>query len=126
MPAVNPCESTISNSTKYVPAVVKTCWAVKVEDQEASQTPSPSQSQRAWSVALGSGSVDEDASNATELFTLGYGGGTVDWAGGCPRGASVAVMDGAWGNGPVAPTTQPLYEPGGVALPVHAAVSLSP
>src|SRR3989442_1620604 len=48
---------------------------VRVEDNGVSQTPSPSQSQRAWSVALGSGSVEEDASNATELFTLGYGGG---------------------------------------------------
>src|SRR2546426_12689404 len=98
MPAVNPCESTISNSTKYVPAVVKTCWAVKVEDQEASQTPSPSQSHRAWSVALGSGSVDEDASNATELFTLGYGGAEGNRAGGGAGGAAGTTSEAGGGN----------------------------
>src|SRR2546426_8735248 len=105
MPAVNPCESTISNSTKYVPAVVKTCWAVKVEDQEASQTPSPSQSHRAWSVALGSGSVDEDASNATELFTLGYGGGKGNRAGGGPGAAPGAATTPGWESVPFVPGT---------------------
>src|SRR2546422_10303759 len=103
MPAVNPCESTISNSTKYVPAVVKTCWAVKVEDQEASQTPSPSQSHRAWSVALGSGSVDEDASNATELFTLGYGGAKGNRGGGGAGARGAAGTGAGWGSGPVVP-----------------------
>src|SRR2546425_5382586 len=105
MPAVNPCESTISNSTKYVPAVVKTCWAVKVEDQEVSQTPSPSQSHRAWSVALGSGSVDEDASNATELFTLGYGGAEVNRGVGGPGAATATPAHRGWGNIPLGPLT---------------------
>src|SRR3989442_14092821 len=105
MPAVKSCESAISNSTKYVTAVVKTCWAVKVEDQEASQTPSPSQSPRAWSVALGSGSVDEAASNATELFTLGYGGAKVNRAVGGPGAATVTVIDAVWESVPFVPVT---------------------
>src|SRR2546425_537755 len=122
MPAVNPCESTISNSTKYVPAVVKTCWAVKVEDQEASQTPSPSQSHRAWSVALGSGSVDEDASNATELFTLGYGGANVNRAVGGPGAATATATDAVWESVPFVPVTMTVYEPGVEPLVVHVDV----
>src|SRR2546427_801625 len=68
---------------------------VRVEDSGVSQTPSPSQSQRAWSVALGSGSVDEDASNATELFTLGYGGAKANWAVGGGAAAGTG-SEGVW------------------------------
>src|SRR2546426_10299056 len=85
---------------------------VRVEDSGVSQTPSPSQSQRAWSVALGSGSVDEDASNATELFTLGYGGAKGDWAVGGPGAATVTVIDAGWESVPVGPVTMTVYEPG--------------
>src|SRR3989442_213034 len=75
---------------------------VRVEDSGVSQTPSPSQSQRAWSVALGSGSVDEDASNATELFTLGYGGAKEDRGRGGPGRANPRtrhVLRGSRGTG---------------------------
>src|SRR2546422_8076804 len=85
---------------------------VRVEDNGVSQTPSPSQSQRAWSVALGSGSVDEDASNATELFTLGYGGAKANWAVGGPGAATVTVIDAPWGSVPFLPGAMTGYEPG--------------
>src|SRR3989441_9328510 len=85
---------------------------VRVEDSGVSQTPSPSQSQRAWSVALGSGSVDEDASNATELFTLGYGGGKAKRAGGGSGRAAVAGSHAGWETGPVAPPTMTGHQPG--------------
>src|SRR2546428_13912101 len=98
---------------------------VRVEDSGVSQTPSPSQSQRAWSVALGSGSVDEDASNATELFTLGYGGGKVNWAVGAGA-ATVAVIDAVWGSGPFVPVTTTVEEPGGVPPTVHAGGCVPP
>src|SRR3989475_11843535 len=122
MPAVNPCESTISNSTKYVPAVVKRCSIVNVEDQEVSQTPSPSQSHRACNVALGSGSVDEDASNATELFTLGYGGAKVNRAVGGPGAMTVTATDAVWESVPFVPVTMTVYEPGVDPLVVHVDV----
>src|SRR5256712_9673465 len=85
---------------------------VRVEDKGVAQTPSPAESQRAWSVALGSGSVDEDASNATELFTLGYGGAKVNWAVGGPGAATVTVMDAVWESVPFVPVTMTVYEPG--------------
>src|SRR2546422_9908714 len=86
---------------------------VRVEDSGVSQTPSPSQSQRAWSVALGSGSVDEDASNATELFTLGYGGGEGDRGRGGARGTPGGRVGPGGGSGPVVPPTRTGEEPGG-------------
>src|SRR6266571_188974 len=92
MPDVNPCESRTSNLTKYAPAVVKTCSMVRVEDHGVSQTPSPSQSHRACKVALGSPSVDAEASKATELFTLGDGGANVNRAVG-PVAATVTAHD---------------------------------
>src|SRR2546427_1181328 len=95
---------------------------VRVEDSGASQTPSPSQSQRAWSVALGSGSVDEDASNATELFTLGYGGAKVNRAVGGPGAATVTVIDAVCDSVPFVPVTMTVYEPGVDPLIVHVDV----
>src|SRR3989442_2136553 len=88
----------------YSPAVVKTCWIVRSEDHGVSQTPSACQSQRACNVALGSGSVDEDASNAAELFTLGYGGVNVNPAL-RPDTAPLSAMDAAWGSAPFVPPT---------------------
>src|SRR2546427_115275 len=95
---------------------------VRVEDSGVSQTPSPSQSQRAWSVALGSGSVDEDASNATELFTLGYGGAKVNRAVGGPGAATVTVIDAVCDSVPFVPVTMTVYEPGVDPLIVHVDV----
>src|SRR2546425_11184267 len=92
---------------------------VRVEDSGVSQTPSPSQSQRAWSVALGSGSVDEDASNATELFTLGYGGAEGKRAVGGPGGAAATATDAVWESVPFVPVTMTGYEAGGGPLVVH-------
>src|SRR2546425_11008931 len=94
----------------YSPAVVKTCWIVRSEDHGVSQTPSACQSQRACNVALGSGSVDEDASNAAELFTLGYGGVNLDRARG-PGAATVTAVGAAWGNAPVLPGTVCAHHP---------------
>jgi len=123
MRSVNPYESRISNLTKYTPALVKACWAVRVEDQGVSHTPSPSQSQRACKVALGSGSVDDEASKATELFTLGYGGLNVNRAVGGPAVATtVTAIDAVWESVPFVPVTTTVYEPGVVPLTVHADV----
>src|SRR3989442_8205275 len=94
---------------------------VRVEDSGVSQTPSPSQSQRAWSVALGSGSVDEDASNATELLTFGYGGVKVNRAVG-PVVAIVTAMDAVWDSVPLVPVTTTVYDPGAPPLITHADV----
>src|SRR2546422_6043855 len=95
---------------------------VRVEDSGVSQTPSPSQSQRAWSVALGSGSVDEDASNATELFTLGYGGAKVNRGVGGPGGATATAADAVWESVPFVPGTMTVYEPGVEPLVGHVDV----
>src|SRR2546422_7504900 len=86
------------------------CSMVRVEDHGVSQTPSPSQSQRACRVALGSGSVDEEASKKTELSTRGNGGGKVDPGVG-PRVAIVTAIDAAWGSGPFLPVRTTRYEP---------------
>src|SRR3989442_8311092 len=94
---------------------------VRVEDSGVSQTPSPSQSQRAWSVALGSGSVDEDASNATELLTFGYGGVKVNRAVG-PVVAIVTAMDAVWDSVALVPVTTTVYDPRAAPLIVHADV----
>src|SRR5436309_13840657 len=83
---------------------------VRLEDQGVSQMPSPSQSQRACKVARGSESVDEDASNDTELFTLGYGGLKVNRAAG-PVAATVTAIDAVWDTVPVCPVTTNVYEP---------------
>src|SRR3989442_5956855 len=103
----------------YSPAVVKTCWIVRSEDHGVSQTPSACQSQRACNVALGSGSVDEDASNAAELFTLGYGGVNVNRAVG-PDAAAVTAMDAVWGSAPFVPGTTTVYEPSAAPLILQA------
>src|SRR2546428_2421631 len=110
MPDVNPCESRTSNLTKYAPAVVKMCSMVRVEDHGVSQTPSPSQSQRACRVALGSGSVDEEASKKTELSTRGNGGGKVNRAVG-PDVAIVTAIDAGWGSVPFVPVMTTVVEP---------------
>src|SRR5438445_4569926 len=99
---------------------------VRVEDSGVSQTPSPAQSQRAWSVALGSGSVDEDASNATELFTLGYGGAKVNRAVGGPGATTVTVIDAVCESVPFVPVTMTVYEPGVDPLIVHVDVWVPP
>src|SRR3989442_8996425 len=95
---------------------------VRVEDSGVSQAPSPSQSQRAWSVALGSGSVDEDASNATELFTLGYGGAKVNRAVGGPGATTGTVIDAVCESVPFVPVTMTVYEPGVDPLILHVDV----
>src|SRR2546428_8171309 len=95
---------------------------VRVEDSGVSQTPSPSRSQRAWSVALGSGSVDEDASNATELFTLGYGGAKGNRAVGGPGATTGAVIDAVCESVPFVPLTMTGDEPGVDPLIVHVDV----
>src|SRR3989442_9417550 len=105
----------------YSPAVVKTCWIVRFEDHGVSQTPSACQSQRACKVALGSGSVDEDASNAAELFTLGYGGVNVNRAVG-PDAATVTAMDAVWDSAPFVPVTVTVYDPSAAPLIVQADV----
>src|SRR5256712_5382568 len=99
---------------------------VRVEDNGVSQTPSPSQSQRAWSVALGSGSVDEDASNATELFTLGYGGAKGNRTVGGPRAATATAIDAVCESGPFVPVTMTGYEPGVRPLIGHGDVWVPP
>src|SRR2546430_17114002 len=80
---------------------------VRLEDQGVSQMPSPSQSQRACKVARGSESVDEEASNDTELFTLGYGGGKGNPGAG-PVGAPPRARAAARGTLPGAPGSQAL------------------
>src|SRR5438132_1144969 len=92
---------------------------VRVEDSGVSQTPSPSQSQRAWSVALGSGSVDEDASNATELFTLGYGGAKVNRAVGGPGATTATVIEVVRTRDPFVPVTVTAYDPAVELASVH-------
>src|SRR5947209_522420 len=121
MPDVNPCESRTSNLTKYAPAVVKTCSMVRVEDHGVSQTPSPSQSHRACKVALGSPSVVEEASKATELFTLGDGGANVNRAV-SPVAATVTAIDAVCDSVPSVPVTTTVYEPKAVPLSVQADV----
>src|SRR2546426_12290645 len=90
------------------------CSIVRLDDNGVSQAPSPSQSQRACRVALGSGSVDEEASKKTELSTRGNGGGKANRAVG-PDVAIVAAIDAVGDSGPVVPgmTTvdEPLAEP---------------
>src|SRR2546422_10925944 len=78
------------------------CSMVRVEDHGVSQTPSPSQSQRACRVALGSGSVDEEASKKTELSTRGNGGVKVNRAVG-PGVAIVTAIDAVWDSVPFVP-----------------------
>src|SRR5438309_10147752 len=65
------CESWICKVTAYVPTVPNACCAVSVDDNDVSHTPSPSQSQRACNVAVGSESEEEDASKVIESLTLG-------------------------------------------------------
>src|SRR5438093_143409 len=60
---VRACESWICKVTAYVPTVPNACCAVSVDDNDVSHTPSPSQSQRACNVAVGSESEEEDASD---------------------------------------------------------------
>ena len=55
-------------------------------------------------------SVDEEASNDTELFTLGYGGVKVNRAAG-PVAATVTAIDAVWDTVPVCPVTTTVYEP---------------
>src|SRR2546425_699135 len=95
---------------------------VRVEDHGVSQTPSPSQSHRACKVALGSPSVDEEASKATELFTLGDGGANVNRAV-SPVAATVTAIDAVCDSVPSVPVTTTVYEPKGVPLSVQAEVS---
>src|SRR2546427_7403058 len=121
MPDVNPCESRTSNLTKYAPALVKMCSMVRVEDHGVSQTPSPSQSQRACRVALGSGSVDEEASKKTELSTRGNGGVKANRAVG-PDVAIVTAIDAVWDSVPFVPVMTTVYEPVAEPLKVQADV----
>jgi len=94
---------------------------VSVEEKGVSQTPSPSQSHRACKVAPGSESVDEDASNATELFTFGYGGVNVNRAVG-PVAAIVTAMDAVRDSVPFVPVTTTVCEPRAAPLIVQADV----
>src|SRR3989454_3097957 len=97
------------------------CSMVRVEDHGVSQTPSPSQSQRACRVALGSGSVDEEASKKTELSTRGNGGVKVNRAVG-PDVAIVTAIDAVWDSVPFVPVMTTVYEPMAEPLNVQADV----
>src|SRR2546427_6986403 len=97
------------------------CSTVRLDDNGVSQAPSPSQSQRACRVALGSGSVDEEASKKTELSTRGNGGGKVNRAVG-PDVAIVTAIDAVWDSVPFVPVMTTVYEPMAEPLKVQADV----
>src|SRR2546426_6551680 len=97
------------------------CSIVRLDDNGVSQAPSPSQSQRACRVALGSGSVDEEASKKTELSTRGNGGAKANRAVG-PDVAIVTAIDAVWDSVPFVPVMTTVYEPMAEPLNVQADV----
>src|SRR2546427_13128455 len=86
------------------------CSMVRVEDHGVSQTPSPSQSQRACRVALGSGSGDQEASKKTELSTRGNGGVKENRAVGLDVAIGRAIEAG-WDSVPFVPGMTTVYVP---------------
>src|SRR2546428_10640100 len=87
----SPFESWISNFTVYVPDAMNACCAVRVVETEVSHVPSDSQSQRACKVALGSESVEVDASNVIVSFTDGTVGEYGNRAVGPAAGSAAAT-----------------------------------
>src|SRR2546430_398920 len=118
---VRACESWICKVTAYVPTVPNACCAVSVDDNDVSHTPSPSQSQRACNVAVGSESEEEDASRVIESFTLGYAGENVNRAMG-PGAVTDAAIDFAWTSVPLVPVMVTVYDPAFAALSVQVEV----
>src|SRR5213594_2180107 len=117
----NPWESWISNFTVKLPDAANACCAVSEEERVVSQVPSDSQSQRACKVALGSESVDEDASRVIVSFTDGRVGEYTNRAIG-PGAVTVTATEAVWTRAPLVPVMVTAYEP--VLLPVKVHVEV--
>jgi hypothetical protein len=97
-------ESRISRITVCAPAAEYACCAVNALEYGVSHCPSPSQSQRAWRVALESVSEEEDASNVTVSSTFGKTGEWVKRAVG-PDAVTVTAIGAVWTREPLVPVT---------------------
>src|SRR2546428_1336106 len=117
----SPLESWISNFTVYVPDALNACCAVRVVESEVSHAPSDSQSQRACKVALGSESVEVDASNVIVSFTDGTVGEYVNRAVG-PAAVIVTATGAVWASAPLVPVIVTVYVPEFVPLRVQVDV----
>ena len=105
----------------YEPAAAKAYCAMRDEDNDVSQVPSDSQSQRACNVAFGSESEDEDASNVTVVFTYGMEGEWTNRAVG-PAATIVTATAAEWTRAPLVPVIVTAYDPTLVPVIAHADV----
>ena len=86
-----------------------------------SHIPSDSQSQRACKVAVGSESVDEDASKVIVSFAEGSVGEYTNRAFG-PGAVIVTATEAVWTRAPLVPVIVTVYEPALVPVKVHVDV----